>query len=169
MEGNSMIGIVYYSRTGNTKAVASLLADKLREQQVAVDVIEIEAVKRPGFLSAGRAAMKQQQLPIKNTDVDLGKYDSVIVGSPTWGGCPAPFIATFFSSAKNIKGKKASVFITGGGKPQPQGKQHQMVRQCLRDLGMELSDSFLGLQMGKGQIKDGQQQIDAFIYAVLNK
>ncbi len=164
-----MIGIIFYSRTGNTKSVASLLADTLREKQAAVDMIEIEAVKKPGFLSAGRAAMKQQQLPIKNTDVDLGKYDTVIVGSPTWAGCPVPFIATFFSSAKNIKGKKVSVFITGGGKPEYQGKQYQMVRQSLRDLGMELSDSFLGLQMRKGKIKDGQQQIDVFIQSVLKK
>lgn len=78
-----MIGIIFYSRTGNTKAVASLLADKLREKQAAVDMIEIEAVKRPGFFSAGRAAMKQQHLPIKNTNSDLGKYDTLVVGSPT--------------------------------------------------------------------------------------
>ncbi len=162
-----MIGIVYYSRTGNTKAIATLLADKLRQKQADVDVIEIEAMKRPGFFTAGRAAMKQQQLPIKNTNVDLNKYETVIVGSPTWGGCATPFIRTFFSSAQNIKGKKAFLFVTGGGKPDPQGKPRQMMQQTLGNLGMVVSDSFLGLQMGKSTIKNGEEKIDAFVQSVL--
>lgn len=164
-----MIGIVYYSRTGNTKAIATLLADKLRQKHADVDVIEIEAMKRPGFFTAGRAAMKQQQLPIKNSNVDLGKYESVIVGSPTWGGCATPFIRTFFSSAQNIKGKKTFLFVTGGGKPDSQGKPRQMMQQTLGNLGMAVSDSFLGVQMGKGTIKDGKEDIDAFVQSVLTK
>jgi flavorubredoxin len=61
--------------------------------------------------------MKENELPIKNPNVDLGKYETLIVGSPTWGGCCSPFIKTFFSSAKNIKGKNTVLFITGAGKP----------------------------------------------------
>jgi len=162
-------GIVYYSRTGNTKAVAQLLAEKLKQQNIAVDLIEIEAVKRPGFFSAGRAAMKQIELPIKNTDVDLGKYSTLIVGSPTWGGCCSPFIKTFFSSAKNMKGKKTALFVTSGGAPDPQGKPRQMMRQNLTNAGMNLSDSFLGLQMRKGSIVEGEQHIEKFIQSVLEK
>lgn len=163
------IGIVYYSRSGNTRAVASLLAEKLTQRQIAVDLIEIEAVKRPGFLTAGRAAMKQLELPVKNQNVDLGKYTTLIIGSPTWGGCAPPFIATFFSSAKNIKGKKATLFITGGGTPDPQGKPRQMIQQHLQNLGMDITDSFLGLQMGRGKIKEGGQHIDRFIQSILEK
>ncbi len=164
-----MIGIVYYSRTGNTKAIATLLADTLQQKQADVDLIEIEALKRPGFFTAGRAAMKQQQLPIKNTTVDLGKYETVIVGSPTWGGSATPFISTFFSSAQNIKGKKVFLFVTGGGIPDPKGKPRQMMQQTLGSLGMAVSDSFLGLQMRKGTIKNGKEHIDAFVRSVLTK
>lgn len=103
-----MIGIVYYSRTGNTKAIATLLADKLRQKHADVDVIEIEAMKRPGFFTAGRAAMKQQQLPIKNSNVDLGKYESVIVGSPTWGGVQHRSLEHFFPLRRTSKEKKHS-------------------------------------------------------------
>lgn len=164
-----MIGIVYYSRTGNTRAVASILAEKFRQKQLTVDVIEIEAVKRPGFFTAGRAAMKQQELPIKNPNTDLGKYTTLIVGSPTWGGCAPPFIKTFFSSAKNVTGKKTALFITGGGKPDPQGKPRQMIQQTLQNLGMDNPTLFLGLQMGKGKIKAGEQEIEVFIQSVLKK
>ncbi len=163
------IGIVYYSRTGNTRAAAQLLADKLKQQNASVELIEIESVKRPGFLSAGRAAMKQRELPVRNTNVDLGKYSTMIVGSPIWGGCCPPFIKTFFSSAKNIKGKKTAVFITGGGAPDPQGKPRQMMQQYLTDFGMNLSDSFLGLQMRNGRIKEGEQHIDGFVQSILEK
>jgi flavodoxin len=161
------IGIVYYSRTGNTRAAAQLLADKLKQQNLSVDLIEIEAVKRPGFFSAGRAAMKQIELPIKNTDVDLGNYSTLVVGSPTWGGCCSPFIKTFFSSAKNIKGKKTALFITGGGMPDPQGKPRQMMQQDLTNFSVNLSDSFLGLQMKKGKIIKGEQQVDQFVQSIL--
>ena len=163
------IGIIYYSRTGNTQAAAQILAEKLKKKQAAVDLIEIEAVKRPGFFTAGRSAMKQEELPIKNTDVDLGKYKTLVVGSPTWGGCCSPFIKTFFSTAKNIKGKNTALFITGSGKPDPQGKPREMMRQTLTNVGVNLSDSFLGLQMKKGTIKDGEQHIDGFVQSILEK
>ena len=163
------IGIIYYSRTGNTRAAAQILAEKLKKKEAAVDLIEIEAVKRPGFFTAGRAAMKQKELPIKNTDIDLGKYKTLIVGSPTWGGCCSPFIKTFFSSAKNIKGKNTALFITGGGTPDPQGRPREMMRDSLTNVGVNLSDSFLGLQMRRGTIKDGEQHIDGFVQSVLEK
>ena len=152
------IGIVYYSRTGNTRAAAHLLAEKLKQRKAAVEMIEIEAVKRPGFFTAGRSAMKQEELPIKNTDVDLGKYTTLVVGSPTWGGCCSPFIKTFFSSAKNIKGKKTAMFITGGGTPDPQGKPRQMMQQSLTNVGVNPSENFLGLQMKKGN--DNRRRAD---------
>jgi flavodoxin len=163
------IGIIYYSRTGNTRTVAQLLAEKLKQKNAVVDLIEIEAVKRPGFFTAGRAAMKQIELPVKNTNVDLGNYSTLVVGSPTWGGCCPPLIKTFFSSAKNIKEKKTAMFITGGGLPDPQGKPRQMMQQYLSDFGMNLSDSFLGLKMQKGKIREGEQHIEGFVQSILVK
>jgi flavodoxin len=47
------IGIVYYLKTGNTRAATHVLAEKLRKQNLSVDLIEIEGVKRPGFWSLG--------------------------------------------------------------------------------------------------------------------
>ncbi len=163
------IGIVYYSRTGNTRMIAQLLAEKLKQKDQSVDLIEIEAVKNPGFFSAGRAAMKQTEVPVKNTNVDLGKYSSLIVGSPTWAGCCPPLIKTFFSSAKNVKGKKTSLFITGGGLPEPQGKPRQMMQQFLTESGLSVSDDFLGLHMQKGKIRQGEQSIDGFVQSILRK
>ncbi len=107
------IGIIYYSRTGNTRKIAKILEGKIKEKKAEVDLIEIEHVNRPGFFKAGRASMKQQELTIKNTDFDMGKYDIIIAGSPTWAGRPSPFITTFLNKAENIKGKTVAVFGTG--------------------------------------------------------
>jgi flavodoxin len=160
---------VYYSRTGNTKAVAQLLAERLKQKKAVVDLVEIEAVKRPGFFAAGRLAMKQEDVPIKNTGVDLGKYSTLVVGAPTWAGCCSPVIKTFFSSAKNTKGKGASMFITGSGIPELQGKQRQMMQQYLSNAGVNPTDNFLGLKMNKGKILEGESQIDSFVNSILEK
>ena len=107
------IGIIYYSRTGNTKKIAKILEGKIKEKKAEVDLIEIEHVNRPGFFKAGRASMKQQELPIKNTDFDMRKYDVIHVGSPTWNKRPSPFIITFINKAGKMKGKKIAIFGTG--------------------------------------------------------
>jgi flavodoxin len=65
------IGIIYYSRTGNT-----------------------------------RAAMKQQELPIKNMYIDLGKYKTLIVGSPVWGDVAHRSLKHSFHLQKTSKEKK---------------------------------------------------------------
>ena len=67
-EDNMKVGIVYYSRTGNTKHAAGIIESKLKEQKTDVALVEIEHVKKPGFFKAGRSVMAEKELPIKNTD-----------------------------------------------------------------------------------------------------
>ena len=65
------IGIVYYTWTGNTGSVAKLLEERLKEQKADVELIEIEHEKKPGFFGAGRAALAQKKMAIKNKNFDL--------------------------------------------------------------------------------------------------
>ena len=116
------IGLVYYSRTGNTRQIVNILEEKFIEKKVEVELIEIEQVKKPGFFAAGKASMKQLELPIKNNHFDMQKYDVIIVGSPTWAGRPSPFVKSFINKAENIKGKKVAIFGTGMS---PIGKREQ--------------------------------------------
>jgi len=161
------IGIVYYSRTGNTRKAAHILEEKLKEKKTEVDLIEIEHVKRPGFFTAGRAAMKQKELPIKNTDFNMKKYDAIIFGSPTWGGCPSPFVKSFMTKAENIKGKKVAVFSTCAGSIDNREKFNGIIKNNLENLGVKTIDNYLALQMKKEQILDGEQEIDNFVKTVL--
>jgi hypothetical protein len=44
-----------------------------------------------------------------------------------------------------------------------------MIQQSLIAIGLKISDSFLGLQMRKGMIADGEHQIDGFVQSILEK
>jgi len=161
------IGIVYYSRTGNTKQVVKTLEEKFKEKNVDVDIIEIEHVKRPGFFTAGKAASHQLELPIKNTDFDMGKYDVIVAGSPTWAGKPSPFITFFMNKAINIKGKNVAVFGTGMTPIDKREQFKEIMKNNLENAGIKTFDSFLPLQFRRGKIIDGEQNIDDFVKNVL--
>jgi len=163
------IGIVYYSRTGNTRKAAQLLEEKFKEKKAEVDLIEIEHVKRPGFFTAGRTATKQQELPIKNTDLDMKKYDVILTGSPTWGGCPSPFIKSFINKAENIKGKKVAVFGTGMSPIDKRERFNETIKNNLESAGTKTIDNYLLLKMKKEKIVDGEENIDNFVKTVLKK
>jgi flavodoxin len=163
------IGIVYYSRTGNTRQAAKLLEEKLKERKINAKLIEIEAVKKPGYLKAGYAAFRQKELPIKNTELNLSEFDALLVGTPTWGGKPSPFIKTFFTKVNNVKGKKVGLFATGGSVPGSQTTTAQMMKEYAEQQGLVPVDAFLTLQMMSGEIKDGTQIIPHFLESVLSK
>ena len=161
------IGIVYYSRTGNTRQVAKILEEKFKEKKAEVDLIEIEHVKKPGFFTAGKAAMKQLELPIKNTDFDMEKYDVIIAGSPTWAGRPSPFIKSFMNKAENIKGKKVAIFGTGMSPIDKREQFKEIIKNNLENAGIKTVDNYLALHFKRGQIVDGEQNIDNFVNTVL--
>jgi flavodoxin len=161
------IGIVYYSRTGNTRQVAKTLEEKLKEKKAEVDLIEIEHVKRPGFFAAGKAASKQLELPIKNTDFNMEKYDVILAGSPTWAGRPSPFITIFINKAENMKGKKIAIFGTGMSPINKREQFKEIIKNNLEKAGLKTFDNFLALQFTRGKLVDGEQNIDNFVNTVL--
>ena len=161
------IGMVYYSRTGNTKQVVNILEQKLKEKNADFDIIEIEHVNKPGFFAAGRASMKQQELPIKNTDFDMQKYDIIIAGTPTWAGKPSPFVISFINKADNMKGKKVAVFGTGMSPINKREQFKEIINTNLKKAGIWPVEDYLLINFKGHQIADGQQNIDDFVNAVL--
>jgi len=93
--------ICYYSRTGNTEAMAHKIADGVREAGVDVDVKKVSEVKQ----------------------ANLVKYDGIVYGSPTYfGGC-AGELKTFIDESdayyEQLEGKVGGAFTSsdsiGGG------------------------------------------------------
>lgn len=163
------VGIVYYSRTGNTQQAAKLLGKKLQDRNVPVKYIEIETVKKPWYFKAGAAGVRQKELPIKNTEFDLKEFDAILVGCPVWAGKPAPLAKTFFNKAINGKGKKVGMFVTCGGASEAQDDVADIMKNYALQAGFTPVDAFLTLQMITGEIKEGAQIIDHFLTSVVPK
>ena len=112
---NSKKLIVYYSYTGNTKMIAESIQRKLN-----CDIIEIEPEKP--YSTDYQTVVDEEQnnensnktRRIKKIDIDLTKYDEIIIGSPVWWYTIAPVIRTFLKE-NDLTGKIIKPFATNAG------------------------------------------------------
>ena len=106
--------VVYYSQTGNTKALAEEIAKK-----TGADIEEIEAINPyDGDFDATIARCMQERetgttVEIKPVKANIADYDIIFVGAPVWFGVFAPPMLTFLSQV-DLSGKKVVPFCTFG-------------------------------------------------------
>jgi NAD(P)H dehydrogenase (quinone) len=75
--------VIYYSRSGNTKKMAEIIAESMNKADLPTDCESVEKVKAD----------------------DLLKYDAIVVGSPTYYGHMAGPIKQLFDEAVSFHGK----------------------------------------------------------------
>ena len=106
--------VVYYSQTGNTKAVAQEIATK-----VGADIEEILPVEPyendfHATIERGKKELDEGIFPeIQPLNVDVTKYDVIFIGFPVWFGTYAPPISTFLNQV-DLKNKTVVPFCTFG-------------------------------------------------------
>ena len=93
--GPTDVLVIYYSRSGNTEAMAREIARKFQ-----ADIVRIESEKYTldydGWRQAGKDADQKVVLTeIKPETVDMKKYRLVFLGAPIWWFRPAPPLWTF--------------------------------------------------------------------------
>ena len=149
--------IVFYSRTGNTRKIGELIAQKLH-----ADIDEIIDLKNRkgilGFIFGGRDAMKEYLTKITFTK-NPADYDLVIVGTPMWAGSSTPAFRTYLTENKG-KIKKAALFVTAGGEgPQKTVTilENILDKPCLASVGWLDSEV---------KQDDLQPKLDSFIKAI---
>jgi len=105
--------VVYYSRTGLTKKIATLISTKLRCN---IDEI-IDKKDRSGamgYMSAGKDAMKSALTSITYTH-DPKDYDMILIGGPVWAWTVSPAVRTYIDkNADVLKIKRVAFFATQG-------------------------------------------------------
>lgn len=112
---NSKKLIVYFTYTNNTKKIAEDIKSKLN-----CDILEIKPVKPYDTDYDTVVRLEQNNETAKKTpdiekiNVDLSKYDEVILGTPVWWYTIAPVIRTFLKQ-NDLSGKKIIPFATNGG------------------------------------------------------
>ena len=112
---NSKKLIVYFTYTNNTKKIAEKIKAKLN-----CDILEIKPVKP--YVSDYDTVVRLEQNnetakktpDIEKINVDLSKYDEIILGTPVWWYTIAPVIRTFLKQ-NDLSGKKIIPFATNGG------------------------------------------------------
>ena len=75
--------IIYYSRSGNTKKMAELIAEGIRKEKIEAEVKDIEDI---------------------NAD-ELLKYDGLVIGSPTYYGSMSAEVKSLFDETVKFHGK----------------------------------------------------------------
>lgn len=106
---------VYYSHTGNTRAVAEHVRARLGG-----DIVELQTVHPypDAYHALTEQAKRELQTgfkpPLKTRVPHFGSYDVVAVGSPCWWGTVAAPVITFLSEY-DFSGKTIAPFMTHEG------------------------------------------------------
>jgi len=105
--------LVYFSRTGTTKKLAGLIAEKTGA------VVEelIDTVSRKGvigYIISGRDATRRRLTKLEPFKSNLAEFDVVIIGGPIWSWNMCVPVRTFLNEHKS-EIKEAAFFCTMGG------------------------------------------------------
>lgn len=107
--------ILYYSYGGNTRKIAEMIQEK-----IGGDIAEIETVKSykgsyDSVVNQGQREVDSGYMPeIKELNVDLDNYDTIIIGTPVWWYTFAPAVKSFLHDY-DLSGKSIYPYATNGG------------------------------------------------------
>ncbi len=105
--------VVYYSRTGTTKKIAEIIAQKLNS-----DLEEIKSAKNYrgiwGYLMAGREAMLKKSIDLAPVVKNPADYDLAVIGTPVWAGNISSPVRAYLTQNKNNLKNIACFCVMGG-------------------------------------------------------
>lgn len=114
-ENTMRVLIAFYSRTGNTRALAEHI-----HALAGGDIVEIQTVTpypaddRATTEQAKRELAVGYRPPLTTKITNMESYDLIFLGSPNWWSSIAPPVASFLA-AYDFADKKIAPFITHGG------------------------------------------------------
>ena len=107
--------IVYFSWGGNTKTVANHIHDLIGGEIVEVETVIPYPDTYEEVTQIAPGELASDYRPELKTKVDnMDEYNTLIVGTPIWGGHLTPAMKSFLASY-NLSGKAIAPFCTHGG------------------------------------------------------
>ncbi len=111
--------IVFYSRTGNTAALADEIRQSLELSAVQSDIARLQERQDRrrgliGFIRSGFEARLGHSTELKPLEHDPSHYDLVVVGTPVWAGSVSVPVRTFLDENRARLGEVA-FFLSHGG------------------------------------------------------
>lgn len=107
--------VAYYSWSGNTKALAGLLAKATGGKLFALTPKEPYPTDYGACLERAKREIGAKARPELAALPELAEADVVLVGSPNWYGTLAPPVSAFLENAGLLAGKSVALFQTHGG------------------------------------------------------
>ncbi|MFW9921859.1 MAG: flavodoxin family protein [Candidatus Thorarchaeota archaeon] len=124
--------VAYYSKTGNTKYIAEILAKELK-----ADLLEIKRkndIKSSGFMlyfKGGFQSMTKQKSKLEELGKNLSNYDLIVLGAPVWAWRVHPAIRGLIAK-ENLANKKIALFNSCSGEGNGL-KVAEMTKELLKD------------------------------------
>ncbi|TBL69116.1 flavodoxin [Paenibacillus thalictri] len=107
--------VVYLTRTGNTEAVAKMIHDEVGGKLVELELETPYPENYQAHVDQVSDENTRNYLPPLKTEIDdIGDYDNVFIGSPTWGMQLPPPTKSFLDKY-DLSGKTVIPFNTNGG------------------------------------------------------
>jgi flavodoxin len=160
------IGIVYYSRSNNTRTAALHLAEK--KGAAVIELVELTGRKGLFGVMKNMLSASKGQVPKLQGDPwkAIEQLNKVYIMTPIWGGQMAPPMVSFMQGA-DFKGKEAvAVTFQADRKGEGSSKVHDKIKQRVLESGGSfikghaLHGAFPGKYAGKDYI---ESQIDKII------
>lgn len=107
--------VVYLTRTGNTEAVAKMIHDEVGGKLVEVETEAPYPEDYQAQVDQVSDENSRNYLPSLKTNIDdIASYDTIFIGSPTWGMQLPPPTKSFLAKY-DLSGKTVIPFNTNGG------------------------------------------------------
>ncbi len=108
--------VIFFSYSGVTRGIA----EGIRNAS-GCDMIEVRTKKAYSSFSAYTTGVLRSRKmacdPIEPPEIDVSRYDFLIIGTPVWAGRATPAINAAVQALKGCEGKIAVVFTTCCGQP----------------------------------------------------
>jgi len=112
---NKKVLIIYLSRTNNTKAIARIIQKSMGGEMVALELVNPYPENYKSIVDQVASENSAGFLPPLKTRIDnIGQYDVIYLGFPTWGMQLPPPMKSFLKQY-NLAGKTIVPFNTNAG------------------------------------------------------
>ena len=104
--------LAFYSRKGHTRELGLAVCQGLKDTSTEVTCLELEPEKHINVIQASASSLTHTAEPIKECQVDLGGVNLLVLGTPLWGGLPAPYLRSLLDCVNDLKGLPVVLFAT---------------------------------------------------------
>jgi multimeric flavodoxin WrbA len=148
--------IAYYSRTGNTQAMATILEEEAKLRGHVVRMVQIQHDRKPGYFGCLNIASGKKPAEISNAeaDLDLASADVVLLGAPVWAGRFSPYMRTFLDRVSSVKDKTAGVFVSCSSEQHRATTYAPVLAECAVSRGLDVKARLCASRKDRAQHRE---------------